>query len=175
MECRCIIIPSKHEVSPIFNLAFNIEGLPVERLPLVRFYAHLLFKLGTDRESYDRSREGFSTKTGGIGGSPSFMHRCDSASPRRMFAVEGKALAGEIPELLSIAEDAFSSITLDQKGRVLQLAKEFKTALLNGVRSSGHQVVMGRLGAGYDPLFAAESQCGGNSDARLAYRLYTAH
>jgi hypothetical protein len=132
------------------DLAFNLQVLPQELLPLVPLFGAALFGVGTEKEDFVKLSQRIGRKTGGVYASNFTTAVRDDPNGATWFIVRGKATVEQTAELLDILRDVLLTVKLDNPERFKQLVLRAKSGKESGLIPSGHSVVSGRLRAHFN-------------------------
>jgi Zn-dependent M16 (insulinase) family peptidase len=126
---------------------YDLEGVPERLRPYGRVFARLLFESGTSQDDYVGFQRRIGAATGGIGAGISVNLPFGEDSPRLELQVGGKATDAKASEMIGLMSEGVLDANLTDQQRTLQIVRENKSAIEQGVISSGHSVVSRRLGA----------------------------
>jgi Zn-dependent M16 (insulinase) family peptidase len=158
-----------------FDLGFDLYTLTQEYLPYVPLFGRALLEMGTEKEDFVKLSQRIGRTTGGIfpasftsmifPAGASTMHSPSRYSRRgtAWLFLRGKSTVPRIDELLSILEDVFSTVRLDNPERFRQMLLEEKAGRESMLIPSGHRVVNTRLRSFFNEADWAEEQMGGIS------------
>lgn len=143
------------------DLGFDLRGLPVESLRYLPLYARCLTEVGTARSDFVRLQQRIGRDTGGIGATLFVSAvRGQEHAATRLF-VRGKCLPDRLERLLELMSEMLTELRLDNRERLLQMARESKIRIESSVVPSGHGVVASRLQSKYDEAGWMREQIGG--------------
>ena len=146
-----------------FDVGFDLRTLPAELLPYVSLFGRCLLEIGTEKEDFVRLSQRIGARTGGMWtGSLVTNHRSDSTTVAHFF-LRGKAMFGQVGELLDIARDVLLTTRFDNPQRFLQMVLEEKAGEESGLVPGGHAVVNLRLKSQFGEAAWASEQMEGIS------------
>jgi len=145
------------------DLAFPLDGVPDDLLPLVPLFGRAVLELGSDRHDPVTLTRRIAAKTGGIsrealvaslaGGGPG------DVAARLLF--RGKATLDKTADLLDILEEVLTGADFSNGERFAQMALEAKSRVERQLAPAGHATASSRLRARYNLAgYAAERMRG---------------
>jgi Zn-dependent M16 (insulinase) family peptidase len=143
------------------DMGFDLRALPQNYLPYARLFGRALLEMGTEKEDFVTLTQRISRKTGGIRlGFHTTAVKNEGGSSARLF-LRGKAMYGQMEELLEILKDILLSVRLDNRDRFRQIVLEEKVRMEHKLVPNGHQMVNLRLRAHFSKAdWAAEQMSG---------------
>jgi Zn-dependent M16 (insulinase) family peptidase len=145
------------------DLAFDLRRLPPELLPYVDLFGQALLETGAGTDDFVRLSQRIGRATGGIRTATFTSVTADHKGAAAWFVLRGKALPGQVGELLAILRDILTSARLDDRERFRQLVLQEKAGVEASLVHAGPAYVERRMRACYDVIGWADEQMGGLS------------
>ncbi len=145
------------------DLAMDLHHMVQKYLPYVPLFGRALFEMGTADEDYVEFGKRIRRKTGGIGASPFAASVLGQRDGFCKLIMRGKAMAGNVGDLMDIARDALLGVKLDDKERFRQIVTEEKAGLERALVPSGHALATLRVRSRFNEADWAQEQMGGVS------------
>ena len=145
------------------DVGFDLRAVPQELLPLMPLFGRCLLEIGTETEDFVRLSQRIGARTGGLAAHSlvTGQRRGDRAVAR--FFLRGKAMVGRTGDLVDIVRDVLTTVRLDNRERLLQMALEEKAGEEAGLVPGGHSVVALRLCSQFDEASWVSEQMDGVS------------
>ena len=145
------------------DVGFDLRTVPQELLPLLPLFGRCLLEVGTETEDFVRLSQRIGARTGGLSAHclVTGQRRGDRAVAR--FFLRGKAMVGRTGDLVDIVRDVLTTVRLDNRDRLLQMALEDKAGEEAGLVPGGHSVVALRLCSQFDEAAWVSEQMDGVS------------
>ena len=132
------------------DVGFDLHTLGQEYLPYVPLFSRALLEMGTEKEDFVELSQRIGARTGGLWSQPLVASQQDSARAAAWMFLRGKAMVGQIGELLDIMRDVLLDTRFDDRERFLQMLLEEKAGEEASLVPGGHQAVNLRLRAGFE-------------------------
>lgn len=145
------------------NLAFDLRGVPLEKLPYAQLLTRAILEMGTDTEDYVQLSQRIGAQTGGINADTNTGAQAVDGGYYAYFGVTGKAMLHQSGALLGILKDVLFRAKLDDKARFKQIVLEEKANKEAYAGLAGHGYVMTRLRAAFNAESHAKEMMGGFS------------
>lgn len=129
------------------DLAFNLAYVPEDLQPLVPIFSAALKQLGTAKGDFVSLTRRIGMSTGGITASTTCMNKIGEETPVAYLIVRGKAMAGQVGELVDLLEEITQMVNFDNEERLVQLVRQARSGAQSGIISGGHVVASGQLAA----------------------------
>jgi hypothetical protein len=129
------------------SAVFDLSGLPAGLRSYGPVFSRLLFEAGTETDDYVSFQQRIGAASGGIGAGVSVYNPLGSTDPRLELRIGGKSTDAMSAQMLSLMGEGAQGAKLSDQERTLQIVRESKSRLEQGVIGSGHGVVSRRLGA----------------------------
>ncbi|MBI3162429.1 MAG: peptidase M16, partial [Chloroflexi bacterium] len=120
------------------DLAFDMNALPKELLPLTEIFAKCLTEMGTTEYDYVKLSQRIGKSTGGIYGNSVSATVRGSRETVSKLMVRGKSTVGQSGELLNILKDILLNTNFDNRERLKQIVLEEKSGLESSIVPRGH-------------------------------------
>ena len=145
------------------DVGFDLRAVPQELLPLMPLFGRCLLEVGTETEDFVRLSQRIGARTGGLAAHSlvTGQRRGDRAVAR--FFVRGKSTVERAGDLVDIVRDVLTTVRLDNRERLLQMALEEKAGEEAGLVPGGHSVVALRLCSQFDEASWVSEQMDGVS------------
>ena len=132
------------------DVGFDLRTVPQELLPLLPLFGRCLLEVGTETEDFVRLSQRIGSRTGGLSARSlvTGQRRGDRAVAR--FFLRGRAMVQRTGDLVDIVRDVLTTVRLDNRDRLLQMALEDKAGEEAGLVPGGHSVVALRLCSQFD-------------------------
>ena len=145
------------------DVGFDLRAVPQELLPLMPLFGRCLLEIGTETEDFVRLSQRIGARTGGLSAHSlvTGQRRGDRAVAR--FLLRGKATVERAGDLVDIVRDVLTTVHLDNRERLLQMALEDKAGEEAGLVPGGHSVVALRLCSQFDEASWVSEQMDGVS------------
>jgi presequence protease len=143
------------------DAGFDMSSLPEEMLPYVPLFSRALIEMGTDLEDYVKLSQRIGRSTGGI--VPSWFTSAvpDTVQGAAWMFLRGKAVVGQVGELLAIFQDILQRVRWDNRERFKQMVLEARASMETNLLQGGHAIVNRRLRAHFSTAdWAAEQMSG---------------
>lgn len=128
------------------DVAFNLNTVPADLLPLLPLFCRGLREMGTKKSDFVGLQRRIDLATGGISASPFISSKRNSDEPAAYLVMRGKAMDGKAESLLDLMAEIASEVSWENKDRFTQLAKEAQAGGRSQLLSAGHVIASGRLG-----------------------------
>ena len=145
------------------DVGFDLRTLPSDLLPYLPLFGRCLMEIGTETEDFVRLSQRIGARTGGLWTGSLVTNQRLEPAPVAHFFVRGKAMLGQVGDLLDIARDVLLTTRFDNPQRFLQMALEEKAGEESGLIPGGHSVVNLRLKSQFDEAAWANEQMEGIS------------
>ena len=132
------------------DVGFDLRAVPQELLPLLPLFGRCLLEAGTETEDFVRLSQRIGSRTGGLSAHSLVSGRRGGDRAVARFFLRGKATADRTGDLVDILRDVLTTVRLDNRDRLLQMALEDKAGEEAGLVPGGHSVVALRLGSQFD-------------------------
>jgi Zn-dependent M16 (insulinase) family peptidase len=143
------------------DLGFDLHVLPPVLLSYVPLFGRALLETGVDNDDFVRLSQRIGRSTGGIRPQRWTSTVAGGVTSTAWLYLRGKALPGQIVELLSILQDILGRARLDNRARFRQLVLEEKAALESRLVPAGSSYVDRHLRASlYEADWADEQMDG---------------
>lgn len=143
------------------DVSFDLRTVPQELLPYLPLFGRSLTDIGTEKDDFVTLAQRIGSQTGGLWvHSLVSSHRTESGTVARFF-LKGKAMVDQVDDLLGIMGEVLLTVELDNQQRLLQMAREERSAEEAGMVSAGHGVVGLRLRAQFDQAAWVSEQMDG--------------
>jgi hypothetical protein len=145
------------------DLVLDMHYMVQKYLPYIPLFGRALFEMGTDTEDYVQFGKRIRRKTGGMGAAPFTASVLGERDGFCKLILRGKAMAGNVKDLMDIARDALLRVKLDDKERFRQIVTEEKAGLERSLVPSGHTLANLRVCSRFNEADWAQEQMGGIS------------
>jgi len=129
------------------DIAFSLDAVPEELLPLLPLFAAALRQLGTAKGDFVSLTRRVDRLTGGISASTICLNKRGEPKPEMYLMLRGKSMESQVPDLAALMEEIALTANLDNQERFVQLVKQSRSGAQSGIVSSGHVVAGARLSA----------------------------
>ena len=145
------------------DVAFDLHALPAELLPYVALFCRALVETGVGDDDFVRLAQRIGSSTGGIHPVRWTSTRIEGGGASAWLTLRGKALPGQVGDMLAIMRDILERARLDNRERFEQMVLEEKAALESRIVPAGSSYVDRRLRANFHEADWADEQMGGVS------------
>ena len=145
------------------DLGFNLRCLPAEYLSYVPLFGRALVEIGTQKEDFVTMTQRISRKTGGIRPQSFTSETRDGKGSAAYLFLRGKAMSGQVEDLIHILQDMLLTVRWDNRDRFRQMVMEEKARVEQKLIPAGHQMVSLRLRAHFSKAHWAAEQMSGIS------------
>jgi Zn-dependent M16 (insulinase) family peptidase len=133
------------------HAGFDLRALPEDLLPYVPLFGRSLSRMDNAGGDFSALARRIDQSTGGISWAYDLWVDRPAKESAGYFFLKGKALAANTSQMLDIMSDMLLSANLDNQPRFLEMIKERRILLEDGVVSSGSATVGARLEAHFHP------------------------
>ena len=145
------------------DVGFSVRTLPERLLPYLPLFGRALLEMGTEEEDFVQLAQRIGARTGGVWPHTLISSRRGSNEAAARFFLRGKAMVGQVGDLVDIIGDILNTVNLDNRERFLQMALEERAEQEAGLVPGGHGVVALRLKAQLDEAAWVSEQMEGVS------------
>ena len=145
------------------DAGFDLRTVPQELLPLMPLFGRCLLEVGTETEDFVRLSQRIGARTGGLSAHTLVTGQRHGDRAVARFFLRGKAMVERAGDLVDIVRDVLTSVRLDNRERLLQMALEDKAGEEAGLVPGGHSVVALRLCSQFDEASWVSEQMDGVS------------
>ena len=145
------------------DVGFSVRTLPERLLPYLPLFGRALLEMGTEKEDFVQLAQRIGARTGGVWPHTLISSRRGSNEAAARFFLRGKAMVGQVGDLVDIIGDILNTVNLDNRERFLQMALEERAEQEAGLVPGGHGVVALRLRAQLDEAAWVSEQMEGVS------------
>jgi len=129
------------------DVAFSLDAVPEELLPLLPLFAGALRQLGTAKGDFVSLTRRVDRLTGGISTQTICLNRRGEPKPEMYLMMRGKSMASQVSDLAALMEEIALTANLDNQDRFVQLVKQSRSGAQSGIVSGGHVAAGARLSA----------------------------
>ncbi|XP_031125769.1 presequence protease 1, chloroplastic/mitochondrial-like [Ipomoea triloba] len=145
------------------EVAFNLNLLEPELLPLVPLFCQSLLEMGTKDLNFVQLNQLIGRKTGGISVYPFTSSVRGKVEPCSHMIVRGKAMSGRTGDLFELVNCILQDVQLTDQKRFKQFVSQRKARMENQLRGSGHRIAATRMDAKLNISGWISEQMGGIS------------
>ncbi|SHN53893.1 insulinase family protein [Desulfovibrio litoralis] len=145
------------------NIAFKLNGVKAEQIPLLTILGRALTEMGTKKRSFLDFNLDIASKTGGINAGASFFTNLNNKAQQPYFIVSGKATLTHVKELYALIEELLTEPNFDDAELLGRMLLEEKAKEEHSLIPSGHIAVLNRVKAGLSTQGWLEDQASGLS------------
>lgn len=145
------------------DVGFDLHALPGDLLPYVPLFSRALVETGVGDDDFVRLAQRIGSSTGGVRPVRWTSTTTDGTAATAWLTVRGKALPGQVGDMLAIMRDILERPRLDNRERFEQMVLEEKAALESRIVPAGSSYVDRRLRANLHEADWADEQMGGVS------------
>lgn len=135
------------------KLLFDMAKVPAELLPYAGILLEVFKMMDTKQRSYSDLNDEISIHTGGISTSAVITSHYENIHDFHVyFTVEGKALYGNIPELLSYMKEMLTETVYDNPVRLKEILLKQKSTMESRFVDRGHAVAVKRASSYFSEI-----------------------
>jgi Zn-dependent M16 (insulinase) family peptidase len=131
------------------DIGFQLHTIPQELIPFIGLFGRALLEIGTETQDFVKLSQRIGRDTGGIRPIVFSSSIRDSQGTTAYLFLRGKSTTQQAEKLISILQDIFLTVKLDNQERFRQMVLEEKAGIEARLVSLGHIMVNNRLKSKY--------------------------
>ena len=145
------------------HISFDLSAVPTHLLQYANIFTYLLFSTGTSKKSYEQFSLEVAKKTGGLSASLFIRPHGKANSVAQHVVIHGSALEEESDSLFELISEALTDGKLQDASRNLQLLKELRQGLEEGLIQGASGYASRRASVMFHPALALDEHLNGIS------------